>query len=471
MDNWESINNLVDRVKSKGISAVELVEKAIKKTHEAEDYNALISVYKDNALEKAKSIDNKIRTGDNVGRLAGVPFIAKDNFLTYGGKTTVASNMLRNYEAPYQATAIERLESEGAILVGKANLDAFACGSSTEHSDFGVVKNPHDKERVAGGSSGGSTAVVALGITPFSLGTDTGGSIRLPASFCGVVGYKPTYGLIPRYGVIAMASSLDVIGPIATNVKDASLVLDVMAGKDGRDGTAIDREESYLISSQGLRGKKFAVVKEYMEYGLEAGVRDLVKDKIAKLIASGAIVEEVSLPILNDALACYYIIMPAELSSNLARYDGIRYGYSSQDAKNLDETYFKSRSEGFNHELKRRIILGTYVLSSGYYDAYYKKAQLVRSKLISEFDSVLSKYDALVGPTSPSTAFRIGENIQNPLKMYLTDVITVAVNLAGVPAISIPIGVSNKMPVGLQLIGRQKQDKKLLEIALGVENI
>ncbi|MCE7936590.1 Asp-tRNA(Asn)/Glu-tRNA(Gln) amidotransferase subunit GatA [Candidatus Saccharibacteria bacterium CPR2] len=471
MGTWENIDVIAKKVRNKKLSPLELVNKAINNAKQAKEFNAIISLQEDVAMQKAKKIDEKIQNKKDIGRLAGVPFIVKDNFMTFGSETTAASNILKGYHAPYQSTAVERLESEGAILIGKANLDAFACGSSTENSDFGVVKNPHNPEYVAGGSSGGSAAVVALDVVPFSLGTDTGGSIRLPASFCGVVGYKPTYGLVSRFGVIALASSLDVVGPITSSVEDTQLILDVIAGKDGKDSTAVDREKSYITDEESLKGKRVGVIKQFMEHGLDGEVRNLVENKINKITQSGAVVEEVSLPILDEALACYYIIMPAELSSNLARYDGIRYGHSSSSAKSINETYIKTRNEGFSSELKRRIMLGTFVLSSGYYDAYYKKAQLVRSKLIADFEKTLSKYDVLIGPTASTTAFKIGKNINNPLQMYLMDIITVAANLAGVPAISIPIGMSVNMPVGMQIISKQKEDKKLLGIAREMEKL
>ena len=322
-----------------------------------------------------------------------MPFIAKDNFLVFGAETTAASNILKGFEAPYQATAIEKLEAEGAICVAKANLDAFAHGSSTENSDFFTTLNPHDKTRVPGGSSGGSAAAVMLDMTPFALGTDTGGSVRLPASFCGVVGYKPTYGLVSRYGVVAMASSTDVIGPITKTVADAALVLDVMAGRDQFDGTTIERESSYNLQKTDLKGQKIGVVREYMTEGLDPKVKKVILQAIETLKSRGALVTEVSLPSLQLALAVYYIVCPAEVSSNLARYDGQRFGHSSKKAKNLEDSFAMSRTEGFGVEAKRRIMIGTYVLSSGYYEAYYKKAALVRTKLIHEFSDALANVD------------------------------------------------------------------------------
>lgn len=467
MSSWPSISEIASKVQSGELKATDLVKKSLVAIDGSKEYDAIISTLEDRALQRATEIDK-----NPTGRLAGVPFIAKDNFLTFGGKTTAASNILKPFEAPYQATAIERLEAEGAICVAKANLDAFAHGSSTENSDFMVTKNPHDKTRVPGGSSGGSAAAVVLDIVPFALGTDTGGSIRLPASFCGAVGYKPTYGLVSRSGVIAMASSTDVIGPLASSVEDTALVLDVMAGKDDLDSTTIEQDpQGYTIlnSEFSIHGAKIGIIKEYMGDGLDEGVRKNIDEAVAKLKNAGAEITEVSLPSVSLALAIYYIICPAEVSSNLARYDGQRYGYSSPESKDLLESYELSREQGFGAEAKRRIMIGSYVLSSGYYDAYYKKAQTVRTKLINEFNEVLKSVDFLVGPVAPTTAFKIGENSSDPLKMYLADVLTVAVNMTGHPAISVPAGLSDGLPVGLQIIAGQTKDRNLLSMAKAFE--
>lgn len=472
MSQWQPIADIAESVRMGRQKASELIEQSLKAIHDNDDYKAIIATTETRARQRANEIDEKVVSGEHVGRLAGVPFIAKDNFLTFGGETSAASNILKGFEAPYQSTAIERLEAEGAICVAKANLDAFAHGSSTENSDFFTTKNPSDKTRVPGGSSGGSAAAVVLDMAPFALGTDTGGSIRLPASFCGAVGFKPTYGLVSRSGVVAMASSTDVIGPLTRTVEDAAIVLDVMAGKDELDSTTIDKDpKGYDIPDYSLKGKKVGVIKEYMGDGLDRGVKKQIEAAIEKMKDAGAIVKEVSLPSLPLALGVYYIICPAEVSSNLSRYDGQRYGYSDKDATNLQESYDKSRSVGFNHENKRRIMIGTYVLSSGYYDAYYKRAQIVRTKLINEFNQVFKDVDFLIGPTAPTTAFKIGENIEDPLKMYLTDIMTVAVNLVGVPAISIPAGTSDGLPVGLQIIAPQHEDRELLEIAYKTEEL
>jgi aspartyl-tRNA(Asn)/glutamyl-tRNA(Gln) amidotransferase subunit A len=469
---WPKIADIAEKVQKGELKAVDLVRQSLKAIENNKEYNAIISTVEKRAIERATEIDKRVAGGEKVGKLAGVPFIAKDNFLTFGGKTTAASNILRPFETPYQAAAIEKLEAQDAICIAKANLDAFAHGSSTENSDWFTTKNPRDKTRVPGGSSGGSATSVILGIAPFALGTDTGGSIRLPASFCGAVGFKPTYGLVSRSGVVAMASSTDVIGPLAGNVEDAALVLDVMAGRDALDSTTIERDKNpYTKLDEKIKDKKIGVVKEYMGEGLEPGVRSSMEQAITKLKEAGAIVEEVSLPSLPLALAVYYIVCPAEVSSNLGRYDGQRYGHSAKEAKSLDESYEMSREQGFGAEAKRRIMIGTHVLSSGYYDAYYKKAQTVRTKIINEFAEAFNEYDFLVGPVAPETAFKIGERSSDPLKMYLSDIMTVAVNMAGVPAISVPASESEELPVGLQIIAPQRADRELLAIAKGFEDL
>lgn len=467
---WLPIAELAAKVQAGSLKASDLVDQALQAIADKREFDAIIATTENRARERAAAIDAAVKSGEKVGRLAGVPFIAKDNFLAFGAETTAASNILKGFDAPYQATAIEKLEAEGAICVAKANLDAFAHGSSTENSDFMVTKNPHDKNRVPGGSSGGSAASVVLELAPFALGTDTGGSIRLPASFTGCVGYKPTYGLVSRSGVVAMASSTDVIGPLTRTVADAALVVDVMAGRDALDSTTIERDEqAYTELPLDLKGKKIGVIAEYMSEGLSDEVRQHIETAINKLKAAGAEIQELSLPSLPLALAVYYIICPAEVSSNLSRYDGQRYAYSYSDAANLEESFSKTRSQGFGAEAKRRIMIGTYVLSSGYYDAYYRKAQTVRTKLINELNQAFQSVDFLLGPTAPRTAFKIGENTHDPMQMYLTDIMTVAANLAGIPAISIPAGMSDNLPVGLQLMAAQKQDRALLGAAKATE--
>lgn len=446
-----------------GKSARATIEMALEKAREHDSFHALLSVNEKRALERADLVDK----GELKGRLAGVPFIAKDNFLTFEGTTTAASHFLENFTAPLQATAIEKLEAEGAICIGKANLDAFAHGGSTENSAYGPTKNAHDDTRVAGGSSGGSAVAVALDIVPFALGTDTGGSIRQPASFNGVVGVKPTYGTVSRYGVVAMASSTDTIGVLASTVDDAELVMDILSGRDTKDMTTLP--DFFTPLSQIDSPKKIGVIKEFMTDDVDAGVREQVSEYIEKLKAQGHTIEEVSLPMLKYALAIYYIVVPAEISSNLGRYDGIRYGARSQDAKTLSEVYGLSRDAGFMPENKRRIMIGSYVLSSGFFDAYYLKAQKARTLLINEFNELFTTYDALIGPVAPTPAFKLGENTADPVKMYLADIMTVPASLAGLPAISVPAGLTDTgLPVGVQLIGPRTSDATLLAIAKGV---
>ncbi len=471
---WLPIVDIAAEVQVGKTTAVELVERALRAIDDAQEYNTVITTLGEPAKARAAVIDKRVVDGETVGRLAGVPFIAKDNFLVFGADTTAASNMLKGFAAPYQATAIERLEAEGAICVAKANLDAFAHGASTENSDFGVTKNPHDPSRVPGGSSGGSAAAVVLDLAPFALGTDTGGSIRQPASFSGCVGYKPTYGLVSRSGVVAMASSLDVVGPLTRTVDDATLILDVMAGTDVLDSTAIERDTASYVqfeTGDSIAGKRIGLVAEYMGEGVQPAVRAAIEAAAVKLRDAGATVETASIPSISMALASYYIICPAEISSNLSRYDGQRYGYSQPDAKTLESSIAGSRGHGFGKEAKRRIMIGTYVLSSGYYDAYYKQAQTVRTKLINEFDRAFEQYDFLIGPVAPTTAFKIGENASDPLQMYLVDIMTVSANLVGIPAISLPCGTADGLPVGLQLMAAQRQDKALLSLAKQTESL
>lgn len=467
---WPAIELLVADIKSGKQSATALVAECLSEIKKQTKYHAVLEV-NPQATSRAQAIDKDIKAGKTRGRLLGIPFVAKDNFLTHDTHTTAASNILKPFKAPYQATAIERLEAEGAIMIAKTNLDAFAHGSSTENSDFGPTHNPFDFEYVPGGSSGGSAAAVALGLAAFGLGTDTGGSIRLPASFCGVVGLKPTYGLVSRYGVIAMASSTDTIGPLARSVEDAALVLDVMAGEDRYDGTTIERDpKSYADIEGNLKGLKVGIVKEHLAAGVDKPVAACVKAVIEQLEDGGAQVEEISIPVDELALAVYYILVPAEVSSNLARYDGVKFGHSSHKATSLEEIYELSRAEGFGAEAKRRILIGTYVLSSGYYDAYYKQAQTVRTKLVEEYKKAFTKHDVLIGPTSPTLPFKLGQK-QDPLTMYLSDVATVAVNLTGMPGISVPVGSHEGLPIGLQVMADQRAERKLLGVAQMIAEI
>jgi aspartyl-tRNA(Asn)/glutamyl-tRNA(Gln) amidotransferase subunit A len=467
MSQWLPVDRIAAKVRAGELKAVDMVEQSLKAIADKKEYDAIIATTEARARERAKQID----AGRPAGRLAGVPFIAKDNFLVFGAETTAASNILRGFEAPYQATVIERLEAEGAICVAKANLDAFGHGASTENSDFFPTKNPHNKTRVPGGSSGGSAAAVVLDMAPFALGTDTGGSSRQPASFSGCIGYKPTYGLMSRSGIVAMASSTDTVGTLARTVQDAAYVVDVMAGRDELDGTTIERQKNYSKLDADLKGKKIGLIKEWMTEDLADDVGSCIQEAADKLKAAGADIEQVSLPSVPLSLAVYYILVPAEISSNLGRYDGQRYGYTYTDAHDMDASYTGSRGRGFGKEAKRRIMIGTHVLSTGYYDAYYKKAQTVRTKLINEFDEAYQKFDFLIGPVAPTTAFKLGQK-QDPLQMYLCDVMTAAASIVGNPAISLPAGVDSEgLPVGLQLMAPQRKDSELLALAKKVEEV
>lgn len=466
--NWDSIDRIAKKVASGELKAVDLVEKALARAKEVEDYHSVLQLIEGRSRERAMQIDVDVKAGKTDGKLLGVPFIAKDNFLTFDSETTAASNILKGFHAPYQATAIERLEAEGAICIGKANLDAFAHGTSTENSDFGVTKNAHDKSRVPGGSSGGSATAVALEVVPFALGSDTGGSIRQPASLSGVVGMKPTYGLVSRYGVIAMASSTDVIGVLANSTQDVSSVMAVIAGRDEYDSTSIKADINFANNS--TKQFKVALIKEYMEDGLDPLVRQQIDKTVSLIKKSGITVEEISLPSLKYALAAYYIVVPAEISSNLARYDGVKFGHRAK-AETLEGMYEESRAEGFGYEAKRRIMIGSYVLSSGFYDAYYQKAQKVRTLIINDFNLAFADYDLLIGPVSPSPAFKIGEKSGDPLSLYLEDIMTVAISLAGLPAISVPTDTGDELPVGLQIIGKQQQDAEVIQFASMVEEL
>ena len=437
-----------------------------------DDVKAFVTTLCDEALEKSKEIDEKRRSGEIKSNLAGIPIGIKDNICTRGIRTTCSSKMLADFISPYNATVTEKLLSEDLINLGKLNMDEFAMGASTEYSYFKKTANPWNLKCVPGGSSGGSAAAVAAGLVPWALGSDTGGSIRQPASFCGVVGLKPTYGLVSRYGLVAFASSLDQIGPITKDVTDAAMLLNIIAGHDEKDTTSSDipKKDYTKALKNDVKGLKIGIPKEYFGEGINEEVKQKLEEAIETYKKLGAEVEEFSLDIANYALATYYIIACAEASSNLGRFDGIRYGYRTENFTNLKELYRNSRSEGFGAEVKRRIILGTYVLSSGYYDAYYKKAQQVRTLVKKEFDKAFEKYDVLLTPTSPTVAFEIGTRSENPLEMYLADICTVSVNIAGLPGISIPCGVnSDNMPIGMQLIGNKFEEEKILNAAYSFE--
>lgn len=470
-----SIKDLVNKIQNKEISCEEVIDFYIKEIEKKEDkIDAFLLLDKENAIKKAKYLDEKIVKGEKVGLLAGIPIAIKDNMCTRGVKTTCASKMLEDFIPPYDATVIKKLELEDAILIGKTNLDEFAMGSSTENSAFKITKNPIDNSRVPGGSSGGSAAAVGGEMVPLALGSDTGGSIRQPASFCGIVGMKPTYGLVSRFGLIAFGSSLDQIGPFSMTVEDNAYLLNIIAGEDDNDGTTaknLEKKDYTKDIDSGIKGMKIGIPKEFIEEeGLDPEIKEVVIKDIEILRELGADVEEFSLPSTKDGLAPYYIISSAEASSNLARFDSIRYGYRTKDYENVSELVEKSRSEAFGREVKRRIMLGTYALSSGYYDAYYNKAQKFRSKLKADFKEAFKKYDIIIGPVSPILPFKIGERCEDPTAMYLADIYTININLATVPALSMPGGKSSEgLPIGLQLIGDVFTEEKIYKVAYALE--
>ena len=470
-----TVHELKDKIKSNELSIIDITKAYVEKINEKEkDVQAFITTLTQEALEQASSIQKGIEEGCITGDYAGIPIGIKDNICTKGIKTTCASKMLENFVSPYDASVVEKLKQEHLINLGKLNMDEFAMGASTEYSYFKKTRNPRNLNTVPGGSSGGSVAAVAANMVPWALGSDTGGSIRQPASFCGVVGLKPTYGLVSRYGLVAFASSLDQIGPITKDVEDAAILLNIIAGHDEKDTTSVNIEKKDYTKAlkNSVKGLKIGIPKEYFGEGINKEVKEKLEQAIQKYKELGAEVEEFSLDIADYALATYYIIACAEASSNLGRFDGIRYGYRTQNYSNLKELFKNSRSEGFGAEVKRRIILGTYVLSSGYYDAYYKKAQQVRTLVKNEFKKAFAKYDVLLTPTSPTVAFEIGTKSNNPLEMYLADICTVSVNIAGLPAISIPCGVDSKnMPIGMQLIGNHFAEETILNAAYAFEKI
>ena len=456
----------------KKISSLELTKAFLNKIKLLDkQINAYVTVEEENAVLQAKESDVRIQSGKRLGELDGIPVAIKDNMSQKGVKTTASSKILENYIAPYDATIVEKLKNAGAVILGKTNMDEFAMGSSTETSHFGVTNNPCDLERVPGGSSGGSAAAVAANMCVASFGSDTGGSIRQPAAFCGIVGLKPTYGAVSRYGLLAMASSLDQIGPMTKTVEDAEILFAAIAGQDKMDSTSEDyKYEKLPTGLEDLKGVKIGIPKEFFEAGLDDNVRGVVGKAIADMKNAGALISEVTLPHTKYALATYYIIMPAEVSSNLAKFDGIRYGLSKPGA-NLIDGYLKTRAEGFGSEVKRRLMLGTYVLSAGYYEAFYKKAQKVRTLVKNDYDEVFKQVDVLVTPVTPTLPFKIGEKVSDPLSMYLSDVMTVPVNIAGVPALVMPCGMVDKLPVGLQIIGKPFEENKIFKIAKAYEAI
>lgn len=454
------------KIANKKVTAVRLVQDALKKAHEFEDYNIFTFLNDAAALEKAREIDARIARGEKVGRLAGVPYALKDNFLSPDGETTASAHILQGLNSPIAATAVAKLEAEDAIMIGRTNLDAFAHGSSTENSYFGPTLNSHDKGRVAGGSSGGSAVAVALDIVEFATGTDTGGSIRQPASFNGVYGLKPTYGCISRYGVVAMASSTDCVGFFTKTPEDMDLLMSITSGRDAKDLTTLD--DYYNSQSDGLKKSdlRIGIVKDFDNDSVDSEIRKALKNKCELLKSKGHEIVELEMPALKYALAAYYIIVPAEVASNLSRYDGVRYGFRSENSADLNGLYANTRDEGFMPENKRRIMIGNFVLSSGFYDAYFLKAAKVRTLIVEEYQKAFSKCDFLLTPVSPNPAFKLGEKVDDPVAMYLEDMMSVSLNLAGVPGLTIPAGETKEgLPIGLQLVGPRRSDRALIEFS------
>ncbi|MFA5358982.1 MAG: Asp-tRNA(Asn)/Glu-tRNA(Gln) amidotransferase subunit GatA [Patescibacteria group bacterium] len=463
-----TIRRAHEGLRKKEFSAVDLLESCLERIVAVDDnyVNAFLSVTEDLARKQATKVDGRIKSGEEIGILEGIPIAIKDNINIAGEKTTAASKILENYIAPYDATVIKKLREVGAVLIGKTNLDEFAHGASTENSAFFTTHNPWDTQRVPGGSSGGSAAAVAASECIAALGSDTGGSIRHPAAFCGVTGLKPTYGRVSRYGLLSMTSSTDVIGPIAKNAQDAAILLSAIGGLDKKDSTTVDQPlEDYLKELDRVRGLTIGLPKEFFSKDLNPEIAEMVRRAAVLFEENGARIEEVSLPHSQYSIAIYYILTPSEISANLARYDGIRFGYQNKEAKKLFEVYAKSRGEGFGPEVKRRIMLGTYALSAGYYDAYYLQAQRVRSVIQKEVNKVLEKVDVILTPSAPHTAFKIGEQSDDPLKMYLEDIYMGLASILGLPAISVPCGFINGLPVGMQLIGRQFAERDVLYLA------
>lgn len=468
-----TVSEIARKIKEKEITIKEVLDSVYNRIENVEEkVSAYVTLTKEQAYNRATKLQERLDNGEDIGIMGGVPIAIKDNICTNGIKTTCSSKMLENFVPFYDATVIEKLENAGAIIIGKTNMDEFAMGSSTENSAIKKTKNPWDLERVPGGSSGGSAAAVACDIAPCALGTDTGGSIRQPASFCNVVGLKPTYGLVSRYGVVAYASSLDQVGPITKSVEDAAILLNVIAGKDEKDTTSANiPKKDYLKSiKDDIKGKKIGVPTEFISDGINEDVKKAYEENLNTLKELGAEIIEIKLDYAKYSLPTYYIIATAEASSNLGRYDGIRYGHRAKDFSSLDELYVKSRTEGFGDEVKRRIMLGTYVLSSGYYDAYYKRGQKVRTLIIDDFKKAFEKCDVIAIPTTPNTSFKFGEKTSNPLEMYLEDIYTVPVNIAGLPGISVPGGFDkNGMPIGMQFISKAFDEENLLQVAYTFE--
>jgi len=466
------MKDLHELLQKKEVSVSDLVDESFKRISEVEEkVQAFLTLDEENARNKAKQLDEKLADGDSTSILFGMPIGIKDNIVTKGVRTTCASKILENFDPIYDATVMQKLHNAETVMIGKLNMDEFAMGGSTETSHYQKTYNPWNLNYVPGGSSGGSAAAVAAGEVPFTLGSDTGGSIRQPAAYCGVVGLKPTYGRVSRFGLVAFASSLDQIGPITKNVEDNAYLLQAISGVDPYDSTSANLPvPNYVEQLTGdVKGLRIAVPKEYLGEGVQASVRNAILEALKVLEKLGATWEEVSLPHSKYGVATYYLLASSEASSNLARFDGIRYGYRAQGAENLIDLYKKTRSEGFGDEVKRRIMLGTFALSSGYYDAYYKKAQQVRTLIKQDFDKVFEKYDVILGPTAPTPAFKIGAQIDDPLTMYANDLLTIPVNLAGVPGISVPCGFDNGLPIGLQIIGKHFDEATVYRVAHAFE--
>ncbi|MCM3496720.1 Asp-tRNA(Asn)/Glu-tRNA(Gln) amidotransferase subunit GatA [Paenibacillus lactis] len=466
------LSEIHNKLHDKELSVSDLVDQAFTSIGEREDrVKAFITLDEEGARSAAKALDSKLASGGSRGLLFGLPAGIKDNIVTEGLRTTCASQFLSNFNPVYDATVVGKLRQADIVTIGKLNMDEFAMGGSNENSSFYPVRNPWDLERVPGGSSGGSAAAVAAGEAYFTLGSDTGGSIRQPASYCGVVGLKPTYGLVSRFGLVAFASSLDQIGPITKNVEDSAYVLQAIAGYDPMDSTSAKVDvPDYLSALTGdISGLRIAVPKEYLGEGVDAEVKETVMNALKVLESLGAVWEEVSLPHTEYAVATYYLLASSEASSNLARFDGVRYGVRADNSGSLIDLYHESRSQGFGDEVKRRIMLGTYALSSGYYDAYYLKAQKARTLIKQDFDKVFEQYDVVIGPTAPTTAFKLGTQVDDPLTMYLNDILTIPVSLAGVPAVSVPCGFADGLPVGMQIIGKAFDESTVLRVAHAFE--
>ncbi len=462
------------KIKNREISVAEAVKAQLEKIKVSDaSYHCYITVLEQEALARGEKVQKLIEAGEfKDSPLAGVPVAVKDNICTQGVRTTCASKILYNFNPPYNAAVVEKLENAGAVIIGKTNMDEFAMGSTTETSYFGITNNPRNTEHVPGGSSGGSAAAVAADEAFYALGSDTGGSIRQPSAFCGVTGMKPTYGTVSRYGLLAYASSLDQIGPIAKNVSDCAAVLDIISGHDARDSTCVAQGAYHYTEAlaDDVRGMKIGIPKGYLGAGLDDEIRKSILAAAETFEKKGAVVQEFDLDAVDYAIPAYYVIASAEASSNLSRYDGVKYGYRTGDFENLQEVYKKTRSEGFGNEVKRRMMIGAFVLSSGYYDAYYNKALKVKAIIKAGFDKAFQKFDVLLGPTAPSTAPRLGESLSDPLKMYLGDIYTVSVNLAGLPAISLPCGTDSKgLPIGMQLIGKHFGEKEIIRAAYSFE--